>query len=891
MFKYLVVVFIACSIVFAQSQDNNINLTTEEKEFLKVHNKFSVHMENNYIPFSNIGNNGKFIGYSIDFADMVADRLGIKFVYNKNENWSQSMTRLKTKKIDIIAQTINTKERQAFALFTKDYMTYHQGIIVKDKNIDLNTVEKLKGHKVGIVSGYNLENTIKKVYPTIKHIGYSDNETLLNAVLLNKVDAAISTHQVMQYNINTLFLKNITSIPILNNPNITKTTEAFAIRNDLPLLHSSLQKAFDSISQKDMSKLQLKWFGQKSNVQNDKPILSFLEKKYLANKKVIKMCNNPNWEPIEFAKDGDLNNMQGIAMDTLKLLEQKLDIKFQNVPTKSWSQSQQFLKEKKCDILPCAAKTLKRLEYANFTKPYLKLPLAIFTTKDKKIVVGLDEIIEKPWTRKKDSGVIAKIKKEYPDTKVIETKDNTVALQLVNSGEVYFTIATLPVASNVINKYQLNNLHIAGYTNIVFKLSVAVRDDDKVLLGILNKTLDDIPKDKMKQIMRKWVLKPIKEPVVDYSLIYKILFAVFIIILFLTYKQYMLRRSIKESNELINATMEAIILHKNGICVDANQSAVDMFGFKSKKELQGVDIFQHIAQESQALVRIKMANEDATQYEATLLKKDGSEFYGLVHEKFIRDRSLRLSGIFDITLLKEQEQLISEQSKMVQMGEMIGNIAHQWRQPLSVISTAASGIQISKEFNTLTDEQENEMLRGIVDNVQFLSKTIDTFRNYIKEKKELKEIILQDRINSAINLIEASLKNNHIELINNIDNVEPIKITMVVGELLQVIINIINNAKDILVEKKIENKIIKINLVKKQNKAIISIEDNGDGIPNDVLPKIFDPYFTTKHKSQGTGLGLHMSKEIIEKHLDGRLYATNSKNGAIFTMELPLDKN
>ncbi|MCK5111686.1 MAG: cache domain-containing protein, partial [Arcobacteraceae bacterium] len=199
-----------------------------------------------------------------------------------------------------------------------------------------------------------------------------------------------------------------------------------------------------------------------------------------------------------------------------------------------------------------------------------------------------------------------------------------------------------------------------------------------------------------------------------------------------------------------------------------------------------------------------------------------------------------------------QEKLILEQSKNAQMGAMIGNIAHQWRQPLSVISTAASGILISKEFNALTDEKENEMLKGIVNSTEFLSNTIDTFRDYIKEKKEFKEVILQDRINGAINIIEASMKNGHIELINNINDIEPIKITMVVGELSQVIINIINNAKDVLVENNIDNKIIKINLIKKEHLIIITIEDNGGGISEDVLPKIFEPYFTTKHQSQGT---------------------------------------
>ena len=238
--------------------------------------------------------------------------------------------------------------------------------------------------------------------------------------------------------------------------------------------------------------------------------------------------------------------------------------------------------------------------------------------------------------------------------------------------------------------------------------------------------------------------------------------------------------------------------------------------------------------------------------------------------------------------IKIQEKLLHEQEKLASMGEMIGNIAHQWRQPLSVISTSTSGMQIEKEMDTLSDEKFYKYTDGILKNTEFLSKTIDTFRNYIKEKKELKEVVLQDRIRSAVDIIEAAFINNHIKLINDIDRCEPINITMVVGELSQVIINLLNNAKDILLEQNIDDPTVKILLEKCDNNAVITIEDNGGGIPEDILPKIFDPYFTTKHQSQGTGLGLHMSKDIIEKHLNGRIYAQNNNNGATFTIIIPI---
>ena len=238
--------------------------------------------------------------------------------------------------------------------------------------------------------------------------------------------------------------------------------------------------------------------------------------------------------------------------------------------------------------------------------------------------------------------------------------------------------------------------------------------------------------------------------------------------------------------------------------------------------------------------------------------------------------------------LKQQDLNILAQSKNAQMGEMIGNIAHQWRQPLSVISTAASGMRVEKEFNLLTDDKFYTLIDNIMANIKFLSETIETFTKYIKEKKELRTVVLQDRIRSILNIQGSTLTNNNIKLIDNIDEVDDINIKMITGELEQVLMNLINNAKDILISKNTQDNWIKLEIVKYENNVAILVSDNGGGIPNNILPKIFDPYFTTKHQSQGTGLGLHMSKKIIEESLNGKLSIKNGKYGAIFKVELPL---
>jgi PAS domain S-box-containing protein len=238
--------------------------------------------------------------------------------------------------------------------------------------------------------------------------------------------------------------------------------------------------------------------------------------------------------------------------------------------------------------------------------------------------------------------------------------------------------------------------------------------------------------------------------------------------------------------------------------------------------------------------------------------------------------------------LRENDIMILEQSKMASLGEMIGNIAHQWRQPISTISMGANNLITDCELDELTSENVKKEAKVIGEQTQYLSKTIDDFRNFIKEEKIIQEVVLQDQIDKTISIIHATLENNFIELRNKINYEEPKYIKLCANELSQVLLNIFNNAKDVLVEKDIKHPWIEINFTEEKDKLVITIEDNGGGIAGDVIHLIFDPYFTTKHKNQGTGLGLYISYKIVTESLKGKLYTKNTDNGAKFFIELPL---
>jgi len=248
----------------------------------------------------------------------------------------------------------------------------------------------------------------------------------------------------------------------------------------------------------------------------------------------------------------------------------------------------------------------------------------------------------------------------------------------------------------------------------------------------------------------------------------------------------------------------------------------------------------------------------------------------------------------EIELSRKHESELFEQSKLVSMGEMIENIAHQWRQPLSVISTGATGMKIQNEYNVLTNEMIDKTCDTINNNAQYLSKTIDEFRNFIKGDRVKTIFSLTNNINSFLQLVESSLKNNNISIILNLNN--DIKINGYENEFIQCFINIFNNTKDVLMDTQDEKKLIFIFTDIIKDNVIIKIKDNAKGIDSEVISRVFEPYFTTKNKSLGTGLGLHMVHSLIVDSMKGTINARNVHYkfednkyiGVEFTITLPI---
>ncbi len=242
----------------------------------------------------------------------------------------------------------------------------------------------------------------------------------------------------------------------------------------------------------------------------------------------------------------------------------------------------------------------------------------------------------------------------------------------------------------------------------------------------------------------------------------------------------------------------------------------------------------------------------------------------------------------------EQAQLIKHQTRMAVIGEMLNNIAHQWRQPLNAITVQLSSLKLKNELNIMEENDISDTADSVMKYAKYLSNTIDDFRNFMKSNPGKENFSVRETFQKAVDIVNASLKNNYINL-----SIEDIKedffIDGIKNELTQVFINILNNSKDVLLENKVKQRVIEVKFYEDNEDIIITIQDNAGGVDESIIDKIFDPYFTTKHKSQGTGIGLYMSSKIINEHFNGEIivknedieFEGNSYKGAKFYIGLP----
>ena len=372
---------------------------------------------------------------------------------------------------------------------------------------------------------------------------------------------------------------------------------------------------------------------------------------------------------------------------------------------------------------------------------------------------------------------------------------------------------------------------------------------------------------------------------------------------------------LKEGEEsykgLFNAIRHAIYIQDlDGTFLAVNNGAEEMYGYKNE-EFVGKNPLFVSAEGKNDLEdlgrRIRAAIDGRPQrFEFWGRRKNGEEFpkdLSIVRGKYF-GQDVLIAIASDITKQKrlesdlqtmvaeetdkrlEKERMLAQQSKLAMMGEMIGNIAHQWRQPLNALGLNMQEVKMAFEFGEADTHFVNESVARSMDLIKKMSKTIDDFRNFFSPEKHKEPFMLEAALLQTIGFVKESLSAVGIEVAFHCS--EDASIEGYPNELKQSILGIIANSKDALLENKIQNPKIEIRLTIEDQTGIIQIIDNGGGIPEEIIGKIFDPYFTTKEQGKGTGIGLYTAKTIIEGNMDGKLKIESTDNTTKATITLPL---
>jgi len=289
-------------------------------------------------------------------------------------------------------------------------------------------------------------------------------------------------------------------------------------------------------------------------------------------------------------------------------------------------------------------------------------------------------------------------------------------------------------------------------------------------------------------------------------------------------------------------------------------------------------------------------------YKFPIPRSDGTNLLGTIsldvtekrrHEELLEEQQKQLEEINSslesrinetVAELRKKDEILIQESRLNAMGEMISTIAHQWRQPLNNIGLIVQSLRIAFKSNDLTEQELDEDIDDTMKVLQQISETIDDFRNFFSYENEASSLYINELVSRAISFVKPSFVNKGIRI--ELDEEPNVTVEGYPNEYVQALLNIILNARDALLHRHVAQPLMSIRVFRENGRSVVTVRDNGGGIPEDVLPKIFDPYFTTKQQGKGTGIGLYMSKMIIEKKMHGGLTVCNVDGGAEFRIEV-----
>lgn len=902
------------------------NLTHAEKAWLATHDHLRVQLAEDWPPY-NYTEDGQPRGYVNDYLLLLADKLALTVDFVPGFNWSEYVDMLEARKIDCITNmTITPERRKRFLFSQRSVVDVFNGILTRKSDVNKADLEKLRGATLAVVGGYAQEELLELYYPDVNLLITENLLDSIRKVMGGKADAAIGAHAVFNHYIAKHLLDEVVSIPVTGNIIFPSAPHHLAVHKENTVLLGLLDKAASSLNRAELERLEKKWnLTRGAGYFN----LSEEEQEYLARKENLNVCVDPDWMPMEAIRDG---RHIGMAADYMQLLVSRLGTEMNLVPTSSWSQTLAFARERKCDIVSLAMSTPERRLYLHFSDPYFTAPLVIATKESEPFVADLVSLREKRIGVKKNYAFGPLLRERFPEITVVSIDTLEQGLRLVRDGSLYGFIGALPTLVYTIQQNFPTDLKIAGNTGEQLELRMGLRNDEPLLLSVMNKAIGSITVEERQEILNRWVAVQYEEGT-DYQLVIRILAGTVILVVLLLYRQAVLNRfnrrlqrrnnEILEKTQLLQNAQQQLLLTKYAVdscsfpifwlhhdpdtgksqVVHANWAAVASLGY-TLDELTSIDP-QVIADklespEAETVVEAEAKAKSVQSLPATAVfrRKDGSTFPVELHISSFtyEDKHYRFIFFNDITTQREMEAKLHRSMKMEAVGLMAGGVAHDLNNILSGIVAYPDLLLYQLEDDHPMRPQlqaiknSGEQAAHIVDDLLTMARGVAAVRQVANlntltiayfDSPEFRQLQQRfPRVRCSLHLAED---------LQNV-NCSPLHIK-------KSIMNLVTNGYEATPREgtvrlstcncRIDTESAESHYLPPADYVIFEVQDSGPGIPESAIPHIFEPFYTKKQMEwSGTGLGLSIVWNAAHDH-DGTVIVENTRGGARFRLFLP----
>ena len=736
-------------VTMSNSDAPPIEWTNDEAEWLSTHPEIKIGIMNAWPPMDYVDDAGQIKGIGAGFINALNKRLDGALKIYPGE-WADIYDDVKNNKLDALTGITPRKSREAFFNFTDPYVNVPHAIFKREGDkfsVDLNS---LSGKTVAAEKGFFIHEVIKNKYPQVNSIEYKNTSDAIDAVVKGEADAYIGNRAVAMYIINNELISNLEEHGKIKD---TSSINAIGVRKNEPILRNILQKALSNITIKERFSILKDWVEPNQSNDSTSIELTTAEWSWLDQHPVIRVAGDANFAPVEYITEDGV--FKGISVEYLDIISNILGVRFEYKESTNWAEATDKLKNHELDIFSAAASTIDRKKYAEFTHPFLSLPVMIFTPQNVPYISSLTELEGRKVAVVRGYATTELIRRGGWNIEFIEVDTIADGLQAIQDREAFAYLGNILVTSYAIRKEGHTNIRVSGQTPYRIDISMGVRNDWTILTSILNKALKKISDKQRNQINASWIGLQFKEAP-DYRFFWQALFLGGIVLfLFFLWNRYLQKKNIQQNieirlqNEVLNLSRASFSNAQRIAKLGSwdwpiqnntfywSKELCRIFGLEEHKSKAHYDSFiEAIHPEDRQLVdeTLQLAQEDKKTFviEARVQQPNGVIRHVKIRGEVMlnKDSAMTMSGtVLDITERKDAER---ELQKLFQAFE---------NSPITIMTTDLKGTieYVNPCFTQITGYQPEEVI-GLNPNILKTGYTSDS------EYKEMWKTITSGKV-------------------------------------------------------------------------------------------------------------------------------------------------